>query len=169
MPQTKLLALTQLLLRILEVKICMAKVVFLNADTKYRLQHKKEIIQLIKNVFEHEGQGLNNLTYIFCSDPYLLNINKQFLQHDFYTDIITFDLSDKEVETNGEIYISIDRVNDNAKELHLPEEEEMLRVIIHGALHLCGYKDKKKSEITIMREKEDFYLRLFVKDFNSHE
>ena len=147
----------------------MAKVVFLNADTKYRLQHKKEIIQLIKNVFDQEGKSLNTLAYIFCSDTYLLNINTQFLQHDFYTDIITFDLSDKAGETTGEIYISIDRVNDNAKELHLPEEEEMLRVIIHGALHLCGYKDKKKSEITIMREKEDFYLRLFVKDFNSHE
>lgn len=147
----------------------MAKVVFSNADVKYRLQHKKEIRELIKEVFNQERQGLNTLGYIFCSDFFLLDINKQFLQHDFYTDIITFELSDNPSETKGEIYISVDRVKDNSKELGVPENEEMLRVVLHGALHLCGYKDKKKSEITIMRAKENHYLRLFGKDFISHE
>jgi rRNA maturation RNase YbeY len=146
----------------------MANVVFSNADIKYRLQDKKEIIRFIKQVFKHEGHGLNTLTYIFCSDTYLLEINKQFLHHDFYTDIITFDLSDEPNQTIGEVYVSIERVRDNANALKHHEHHELLRVIIHGVLHLCGYKDKKKSEITIMRDKEDYYLRLFGKDSNSY-
>ena len=147
----------------------MGKVSFSNADIKYRLPQKKEIIQLIKNVFKIEERGLNSLYYIFCTDTYLLNINKEFLHHDFYTDIVTFDLSNSPKETIGEIYISIDRVSDNAKTLNIPEPQELLRVIIHGALHLCGYKDKKKSEITLMREKEDYFLRLFENDFIFHD
>lgn len=147
----------------------MGKVSFSNADTKYRLPQKKEIIQLIKNVFKIEERGLNSLHYIFCTDSYLLNINKEFLHHDFYTDIVTFDLSNSPKETIGEIYISKDRVSDNAKTLNIPDQQEMLRVIIHGALHLCGYKDKKKSEITLMREKEDYFLRLFENDFIFHD
>lgn len=147
----------------------MGKVSFSNADIKYRLPQKKEIIQLIKNVFKIEERGLNSLYYIFCTDSYLLNINKEFLHHDFYTDIVTFDLSNSPKETIGEIYISIDRVSDNAKTLNITEQQELLRVIIHGALHLCGYKDKKKSEITLMREKEDYFLRLFENDFIFHD
>ncbi len=147
----------------------MGKVSFSNADIKYRLPQKKEIIQLIKNVFKIEERGLNSLYYIFCTDTYLLNINKEFLHHDFYTDIVTFDLSNSPKETIGEIYISIDRVSDNAKTLNITEQQELLRVIIHGALHLCGYKDKKKSEITLMREKEDYFLRLFENDFIFHD
>ncbi len=147
----------------------MGKVSFSNADTKYRLPQKKEIIQLIKNVFKIEECVLNSLHYIFCTDSYLLNINKEFLHHDFYTDIVTFDLSNSPKETIGEIYISIDRVSDNAKTLNITEQQELLRVIIHGALHLCGYKDKKKSEITLMREKEDYFLRLFENDFIFHD
>lgn len=146
----------------------MGKVAFYNADSKYRLQKKKETILLIKNVFNIEGRILNSVHYIFCTDTYLLHINKEFLQHDFYTDIVTFDLSNSPNETIGEIYISKDRVIDNAKMLKIPKHQEMLRVIIHGALHLCGYKDKKKSEITQMREKEDYFLRLFKNDFISH-
>ena len=146
----------------------MGKVAFYNADAKYRLQKKEETILLIKNVFRIEGRSLNSVNYIFCTDTYLLHINKEFLQHDFYTDIVTFDLSNSPNETIGEIYISKDRVIDNAKMLKIPKHQEMLRVIIHGALHLCGYKDKKKSEITQMREKEDYFLRLFENDFISH-
>ena len=82
---------------------------------------------------------------------------------------MTFDLSNSPKETIGEIYISKDRVSDNAKTLNIPDQQEMLRVIIHGALHLCGYKDKKKSEITLMREKEDYFLRLFENDFIFHD
>jgi rRNA maturation RNase YbeY len=91
----------------------------------------------------------------------LLNINKTFLKHDYFTDIITFDLSEGFVEIVGEVYISIHRVRDNARSLRTNVTNELLRVLFHGALHLCGYKDKKKSEITIMREKEDYYLSLF--------
>ncbi len=147
----------------------MGKVNFSNADTNYRVRDKKKITHLIKELFNIESQGLKSINYIICTDEYLLDINKQFLHHDFYTDIITFDLSDILDQTMGEIYISIDRVKDNATTLNVEEQIELLRVIIHGALHLCGYRDKRKSEITIMREKEDYYLSLFGKHFDSHD
>ena len=139
----------------------MAKVRFNYADVKpITLQEKKVVKNLIAALFNLEGKALKEINYIFCSDEYLLEINKSFLQHDYYTDIITFDLSEN-VETVGEVYISIDRVQENCK-VHLTGlREELVRVILHGALHLIGYKDKRKSEITIMREKEEYYLRLF--------
>jgi probable rRNA maturation factor len=102
-------------------------------------------------------------SYIFCTDNYLLQINKDFLGHDYYTDIISFGLAGPGQPVEAEIYISVDRVRDNARNLEQPFRRELLRVIFHGALHLCGYRDKKKSEITIMRQKEDQYLRLFEK------
>jgi rRNA maturation RNase YbeY len=90
-------------------------------------------------------------------------MNKDFLQHDYYTDIITFGLSEKGAPVEAEIYISIDRVKDNARSLSESFKDEICRVIFHGALHLCGYQDKKKSEIALMRAKEDQYLRLYQK------
>jgi probable rRNA maturation factor len=108
------------------------------------------------------------VNYIFCSDHYLLQINKQFLQHDYFTDIITFDLSVTDV-IEAEIYISVDRVRDNASTLKVSFEDEILRVIIHGALHLCGYKDKKKSEIEKMRNREGHYMRLYKQSFDNNE
>jgi rRNA maturation RNase YbeY len=90
-------------------------------------------------------------------------MNRDFLQHDYYTDIITFGLSEKGQPVEAEVYISLDRVKDNAKTHGTTQTNETLRVIFHGALHLCGYKDKRKSEITVMRQKEDQYLRLFEK------
>ncbi len=141
----------------------MQQVRFNYADIKsIPLLKKREVKLFVTNIFKQEGKALQQVDYIFCSDEYLLNINKTFLQHDYYTDIITFDLSEKE-ETVGEVYISLDRVKDNSITLQTHFSHEMLRVIFHGALHLCGYKDKKKSEITLMREKEDYYLRLFEK------
>lgn len=118
--------------------------------------------KVVEDLFSEEGKGLEQLTYIFCSDEYLLKINQQFLQHDDFTDIITFDLSEGE-GTIGEVYISTDRVKENADLLRATFNEEVLRVIFHGALHLCGYKDKKKSESKLMRDKEGYYLRLFTK------
>lgn len=103
------------------------------------------------------------MTYIFCSDEYLLNINKAHLQHDYYTDIITFDLSVSKSETIGEIYISIDRVRDNAANLKVSIKEELHRVIFHGALHLCGYKDKTPKHEKEMRRAEDKYLSMYFK------
>ena len=126
------------------------------------LTKKKEVKLLIANIFKQEGKELQYIDYIFCSDEYLLNINRSFLHHDYYTDIITFDLSENK-GIIGEVYISADRVKDNAITLQSTFFQEMLRVIFHGALHLCGYKDKKKSEITLMRQKEDYYLRSFEK------
>ena len=138
----------------------MSKVSFSYADKTLSFPHKTLLKEFVRSIFVHESKQLQHLTYIFCSDEYLLKINKDFLQHDYYTDIITFDLSESEAIT-GEIYISLDRVKENATMLTLPLNQELLRVIFHGALHLCGYKDKKKSEITEMRNREEHYLRLY--------
>lgn len=132
---------------------------FSYADVRFAFSNKNLLKQTILAIFEQEGKYLQSAQFIFCSDEYLLNMNKQFLEHDFYTDIITFDLSEGE-EIIGEIYISIDRVVDNAVKLELPWDTELQRVIFHGTLHLCGYKDKTKREISIMRDQEEYYLRL---------
>ena len=125
---------------------------------KQRRLLKKFIIQL----FIKEEKPLQSIDIIFCSDEYLLGINKQHLQHDFYTDIITFDLSESSANPIiGELYISIDRVKDNAALRDEKFSTELLRVIFHGLLHLCGFKDKTKSDIKTMREKEDEYLGLY--------
>lgn len=133
---------------------------FDNADCKAVFKHKALLRSFVAEIFRLEKKSLKSLQYVFCSDDYLLQINNQFLQHDDYTDIITFDLSESK-STLGEIYISIDRVRENATTIGTGFQQEVQRVIFHGALHLCGYKDKKKSEIETMRYKEDHYLRLF--------
>jgi len=140
----------------------MNKVLFHTADKKLTLKGKKEVKEFIAELFFKEYKLMKRLDYIFCSDEYLLKINNDFLSHDYYTDIITFDLSSTQ-EIEGEIYISLDRVKDNAAKHLVAYRTELLRVVFHGALHLCGYRDKKKSEITTMRAKEDYYLRLFDK------
>lgn len=140
----------------------MRKIFFHSAINSFRLLNKKKIRLLLESIFNDEGAHLESLNFVFCSDSYLLKINRNFLNHDFYTDIITFDLSEEDSGAIiGEVYISVDRVKDNALKLEASFNEELLRVIFHGALHLCGYKDKKKKEITEMREKEEQYLRLF--------
>ena len=103
---------------------------------------------------------LQSINYIFCTDKAVLEINRQFLAHDFYTDIITFDLSDSNA-IQAEIYISVDRVKDNATQLGVSFKSELHRIIFHGVLHLCGYKDKKRGEIEEMRSKEGFYLNKY--------
>ncbi|HXS36933.1 MAG TPA: rRNA maturation RNase YbeY [Flavipsychrobacter sp.] len=104
------------------------------------------------------------LTYIFCDDEYLLEINKQFLNHDTFTDIVTFDLSENRNELTGEIYISVDRIVENAEKFNTKYQNELHRVIFHGALHLCGFKDKTKDDITKMRSKENACLEQYFKD-----
>lgn len=141
----------------------MAKVSFHSADAPVPLRQRTQLKMFIEKIFKREGRALDTVNYVFCSDNYLLQINKDFLSHDFYTDIITFDLSPKGEPIEAEIYISVDRVRDNAGNLGLPFQQELLRVVFHGALHLCGFRDKTKSEITIMRNKEDQYLRLYAK------
>lgn len=142
----------------------MSIVQFHYADVKTMpLSRKKQIKSFIQQIFTIEKVPFAKLDFVFCSDNYLLNINQSFLEHDYYTDIITFDLSTNDLKV-GEVYISLDRVKENAKLHGVTYPNELLRVMFHGVLHLCGYGDKKKSEITIMRQKEDDYLRLFEKN-----
>jgi rRNA maturation RNase YbeY len=132
---------------------------FQNAiSLKERGKLKSFIIFLMKI----EGYKPKDISIIFCSDEYLLDINKQHLNHNYFTDIITFDLTPThEKETTAELYISTDRVKHNAKDYSTTISNELHRVIFHGILHLCGYKDKSKSDIKIMREKEAHYLSLY--------
>ena len=139
----------------------METILFRNADKTFLFPDKKGLKQFIELLFKKEKKGLYELTYVFCSDEYLLGINRDFLQHDYYTDIITFDLSENPKQIIGEIYVSIDRIKDNAKTLNTSLKEETLRVLFHGALHLCGYKDKAKTDIIKMRKKEEQYLSLY--------
>ena len=136
----------------------MFAVQFYNADRNLILKDKKRLKLFLPQIFTDSNKVLATVSYIFCSDDYLLQINNEFLQHDFYTDIITFNLSDNKKEISGEIYISIDRVKDNALQLNIRYTDEIKRVIFHGALHLCGYKDKKTKDIETMRRAEDFYM-----------
>ena len=126
-------------------------------------KEKLKIRHFIEFLFKREGKILKRIDYIFCDDLYLLSINQSFLNHDYFTDIITFDLSEKKDWIIGEVYISVDRIKENAKFFSVTTNEERLRVIIHGALHLCGYKDKKKTDKEIMRQKENEYLLQFIK------
>lgn len=130
-------------------------------EVKVGLKNRTRLKAFITELFRREEQGLTNLQYVFCTDEYLLQINQEFLQHDTYTDIVTFELSANPEVTEGEIYISIDRVKENAENFGVSENYELHRVIFHGALHLCGYKDKTKKDEALMREKEDEYLQLY--------
>jgi len=125
--------------------------------------NRTRLKSFIVSLFKKEGVKLEHIDYIFCSDGYLLEINRQHLQHDYYTDIITFGLSAPGQPVNAEIYISIDRVKDNARQFNTAIKEEVHRVIFHGALHLCGYKDKRTKDQELMRKMEDKYLRLYFK------
>jgi rRNA maturation RNase YbeY len=118
--------------------------------------------EVVRDIFKKEKTKLEQLQYIFCSDDYLLEINKQHLKHNYYTDIITFDLSEKPNSVIGEIYISVDRVRDNAQNYEVSFKQELLRVIFHGALHLCGLKDKTEKDQVLMRKAEDKYLRYYL-------
>lgn len=114
----------------------------------------------IEKIIISEEKKLGEINYIFCDDEYLLKINQDFLQHDYYTDIITFD-SVKGKTISGEIFVSLQRIKDNASLISKNYDKEKKRVIAHGILHLCGYKDKTEEQQKEMRAKEDFYLNLF--------
>lgn len=136
---------------------------FFFLQDKHILKDRTSLKTFLPTVFRQHKKQLSNLTYIFCSDDYLLAINKAHLQHDFYTDIITFDLSDNPQQITGEIYISTNRVRDNAATLGVSIKEEIHRVIFHGALHLCGYKDKSTRHQKEMRAAEDRCLIIYFK------
>src|SRR5574344_2660939 len=114
-------------------------------QTNYPLKSRTKIKQWIKQVIEAKGKKMGNITYIFCDDEYLLEVNKQYLQHDYYTDVITFDYVENDL-ISGDIFISTDRVRENALAFGSSETEELHRVIIHGVLHLLGLKDKSEKE-----------------------
>lgn len=139
----------------------MNKIYLHSADKAANIKHKALVKTLIVGLFKEEGAALEQLSYIFCSDAYLLQINQQFLNHDTLTDVITFPLSEVGDPVYGEVYLSTDRIEENAKTFHVEYQNELLRVMIHGALHLCGYTDKSKAQQSQMREKEDYYLKQF--------
>ena len=137
-----------------------SKVCFFFQGVKVHLANRTQLKKYIQFIFKKEGEKLESLNYIFCTDKALLEINQQFLQHDLYTDIITFDLSESDA-VRAEIYISVDRVKQNAIHLGFSFKSELHRVIFHGVLHLCGYKDKSKGDIKKMRSKEEFYINRY--------
>jgi probable rRNA maturation factor len=126
------------------------KVVFSKSITK----------KFIKDLINSENKKTGDINFIFCSDDYLLEVNKQYLNHDYYTDIITFDYCEGN-QVSGDIFISVDRVLENSQNQKVDFNNEFYRVLFHGVLHLCGYKDKKKEDKTLMTSKEDFYLNKF--------
>jgi len=138
-------------------------VTFSYADVRLNYNQKQKLKGFIAHMAAREGYTLEQLNYVFCSDAFLLDINQRFLNHDDYTDIITFDLREnrKVSEIIGEIYISIDRVKDNAFLHGVPFESELIRVTCHGMLHLCGYRDKKKADVIAMRAAEERCLSLY--------
>jgi len=135
---------------------------FFYETTGFHFSNRNQLKLFLAKLFKKESTSLQSLNYIFCSDDYLLDINKSYLDHDYYTDIITFNLS-KNSTVEGEIYISIDRVRDNALNEDEPFIRELHRVIFHGALHLCGFGDKTPKELIEMRKQEDYYLKAYFK------
>jgi rRNA maturation RNase YbeY len=127
----------------------------------FSFNEKKKLKDAVADLMENEGRAFESLDYIFCNDEYLLEINQAYLKHDDLTDIITFDLSDNPAMIKGEIYISVERVQDNSLLFNTSFRDELARVVFHGALHLCGYKDKSKKEQMEIRQKEDQYLKTF--------
>ena len=142
----------------------MTKTISFNKAVKnISLGNRVALKSFLEKQMKKEGIRIECLQYVFCSDKYLLGINKQFLNHDYYTDIISFDLSEVKGELIGDIYISVDRVKENAKLVKTTQSNELLRVIFHGALHFCGYKDKKPADAKLMRSMEDKLLKAYLK------
>ena len=142
----------------------MTKTISFNKAVKnISLGNRVALKSFLEKQMKKEGIRIECLQYVFCSDKYLLGINKQFLNHDYYTDIISFDLSEVKGELIGDIYISVDRVKENAKLVKTTQSNELLRVIFHGALHFCGSKDKKPADAKLMRSMEDKWLKAYLK------
>lgn len=137
---------------------------FYNEDIDFPIINQTFLEDWINYIIENEGYKLGEISYIFCSDEYLLKINKEYLQHDYFTDIITFDYnSDKTV--SGDLFISLDTIKSNSIDYKVPFEIELLRVIIHGILHLVGYDDKNDEDQLIMTQKEDQALNIYHTKF----
>jgi rRNA maturation RNase YbeY len=141
-------------------------ITFQKQEVQFRLQGISRLKNWISAVVTKEKKECGNLSFVFMDDQTLLSHNQQFLGHDTYTDIITFDYREGK-QVNGDILISVERVRENAGKFDVAFDTELRRVMIHGVLHLCGYKDKKKEDQVVMRKKENAALRLFDKEFSS--
>ncbi len=130
-----------------------------NFENDFTFGDTSQAMARITNLIKNEGFEVGEINYIFCDDEYLLAINQQYLNHDYYTDIITFDYTEN-YTISGDIYISTQRVSENAENHQVDFVHELYRVMYHGILHLCGYKDKTEAEQKQMRSKEDYYLSL---------
>lgn len=130
---------------------------FFNEDVPLPKLKKRKLVNWIKKVILSEGKKIGEISFIFCSDNYLLEVNKKYLDHDYYTDIITFDYVEDDI-IQGDIFVSVDRVKENSVTFMANFEDEIHRILIHGILHLLGYKDKVKKDKYLMTTKEDFYL-----------
>lgn len=139
-----------------------SKIQFNYLERSFHLPERTRLKEFILKLVDKEGPGVSFINYIFCSDSYLLKINKDFLNHDTYTDIITFQYTGPREPVQSDIYISIDRLRENARLYKTSFIRELYRVVFHGALHLCGYKDKSKTDTQLMRAKEDYYLSQYV-------
>jgi len=128
-----------------------------NYETDFKLESEEVISKWILNTIENEKHKIEEINYVFCNDEYLHKLNVEFLNHDTLTDIISFDYSVGKI-IHGDIFISIERVADNAEDFKVSFEDELNRVIVHGVLHYCGYKDKTDEDAKLMREKENYYL-----------
>ena len=133
---------------------------FETEDIHFELTNYQQVSEWIKQVIHNHNFELDELTYIFCSDEYLHKINVEYLDHDTYTDIITFDNADEDGTIEGDIFVSVERVKENAEELKIPFEDELHRVLIHGVLHLLGHNDTTPELKAAMRKQEDKYLSL---------
>ncbi|GAA4802862.1 rRNA maturation RNase YbeY [Olivibacter ginsenosidimutans] len=140
---------------------------FYTEEITYRLANKVALRKWIKNTILAEGFKAGAINFILCSDEYLHRINVTYLQHDTYTDIITFDTSEDEYYIEGDLFISVERTTENAKKFTVSADDELHRVMIHGILHLCGYLDKKPADKTLMTSKENEYLA--ARDFTTKE
>ena len=140
-----------------------ASIEFHYATRPFFFRNRNRLKKFILSLAKREGQKVEQISYVFCTDAYLLTINREFLDHDDYTDIISFPLSKPHQPLVSEIYISIDRVKQNAAFYKSSFEKELHRVIFHGTLHLCGYRDKSQKDISLMRRKEEEYLNRYFK------
>ena len=131
-----------------------------NYELDFKLEEETIYSDWISNVISSEMRSEGEINYIFCDDDYLVEINQQYLDHDTLTDIISFDYSIGK-ELHGDVYISIERVRENAVDFKVPFEEELKRVLIHGVLHYCGYKDKSEEDEKLMRQKEEEKMKMF--------
>lgn len=137
---------------------------FFNEDVDLPVFKRRKISNWLKFVVTSQSKKIGNICFVFCSDNYLLEINKRYLNHDYFTDIITFDYVENNL-VSGDIFVSLDRVLENSLDYNVSYNNELFRILIHGVLHLLGFNDKLEDDKVIMTEKEDFYLKMLIDNF----